>query len=130
MYVIDGTDYIGRTFTVTFPSNDTTVSFNITLIDDTEPPKEDSEMFAVIIAGVPSEAMQGEGATVTIMDDCTNECPDGETLDESNCECVCTRVCQNNGTLDQSTCVCNCPVRFTGVDCGSEFYFHTLKVHE
>ena len=130
MYVIDGTDYIGRRFPVTFPSNENQVSFNITLIDDTEPPKEDSEVFAVIFDELPPGAMEGEVATVTILDDCTNECPDGETLDESNCECVCTRVCQNNGTLDQSTCVCNCPVRFTGVDCGSEFYFHTLKVHE
>ena len=123
MYVIDGMDYIGRRIPVTFPSNITVVSFNITLIDDTEPPKEDREEFLVIFDELPTRAIIGESATVTILDDCTNECQDGEIRDESNCECTCTRVCQNGGTLDQSTCICSCPDGFTGVDCGSGFVF-------
>ena len=123
MYVIDGTDYIGRRFPITFPSNVTEVSFNITLIDDTEPPKEDREEFIVIFDELPSGALEGETAAVTILDDCTNECRDGEIRNESNCECTCTRVCQNGGTLDQSTCMCSCPAGFTGVNCGSEFVF-------
>lgn len=123
MYVIDGTDYRGRRFDITFPSNVTQVSFNITLIDDTEPPKEDREEFRVTFLNLPSGVAPGETATVIILDDCTNECQDGETRDESNCECICTRVCQNGGTLDLSTCICTCPDGFTGDDCGSEFVF-------
>ena len=94
-------DYSGGEFTVTFPVNETQVSFNITIINDDEPPLEDDEQFRVNFVTVPSGATAGEFATVTIRDDCTREC-------------------QNGGTLDSNTCVCTCPADYTGLSCESE----------
>ena len=99
--MLDREDYEGGSFTVTFPSGETEVSFNITIIDDDEPPLEENEQFNIIFTSVPSGVGQGEFATVTIRDDCTREC-------------------QNGGTLNSSVCVCSCPDPYTGLSCESE----------
>ena len=101
MNTIDGSDYIGGDFTVTFPIGDIEVSFNITILDDEEPPLERDEQFIVNFVTVPSGATAGEFTLVTIRDDCTREC-------------------QNGGTLNSTTCVCTCPDPYTSSSCEGE----------
>ena len=101
MNTIDGSDYIGGYFIVTFPIGETQVSFNITILNDNEPPLERNEQFRVNFVTVPSGATPGEFATVTIRDDCTREC-------------------QNGGTLNSTAGVCTCPDPYTGFSCESE----------
>ena len=98
-------DYRGGNFSVRFPIGETQVSFNITIIDDDEPPLEEEEQFSINFISVPSGASPEVLATVTIQDDCTREC-------------------QNGGTLDSATCLCTCPARYTGLSCESELLAH------
>lgn len=59
VYTIDGTDYSGGDFTVTFPVNETQVSFNIS--NDDEPPLEgELGEFNINFISVPSGATPGE----------------------------------------------------------------------
>ena len=104
MVCIGGTDYNGGRFNACFPIGALDTSFNVTFIDDEEPPIEMDERFRINFVGTdPDTTVQFEVfATVTIQDDCI-------------------LVCQNGGTLDDTTCVCNCTDLYTGTNCESEF---------
>ena len=102
MLYVAGTDYVGGIFNVCFPINVARVSLPITIINDDKPPLEEDEKFRINFIAVPSGAIGGVYATVTIQDDCTQEC-------------------QNGGTLNSSTCVCACTADYTGLSCEGEF---------
>ena len=100
--MLDGTDFLGGRFLVVFPINVTMVSFNITIINDEEPPVEGQQFFEMDLPVLlrPPGVLQGPSSTVTILDDC-------ETM------------CQNGGTLEDD-CTCTCPAPYTGLSCESE----------
>ena len=104
MVCIGGTDYNGGRFNACFPIGALDTSFNVTFINDDEPPLEMDEEFRINFVGTDSTTtVQFEVfATVTIQDDCI-------------------LVCQNGGTLDDTTCECNCTDLYTGTNCESEF---------
>ena len=86
---------------------ETVASFNITIIDNEEPPLESDETFRINFL---PPVVQPVFATVTIRD-------------------VCTRQCQNGGTLDSNVCNCTCPPLYTGLSCESELLtFFITKV--
>ena len=100
---VDITDYNGGNFNVCFPIGVTRVSFNITIINDDEPPLEADEEFRIKLNDFPiNVTSSGAFATVTIQDDCT-------------------RVCQNGGTLNSTSCTCACTADYTGLSCEGEF---------
>ena len=95
---LDQVDYEGGQFNITFQIGQIRVPFNITIVNDEEPPLEPDETFRINFL---PPVNQPEFATVTIKDKCT-------------------RQCQNGGTLDSSVCNCTCPPLYTGLSCESE----------
>ena len=104
MVCIGGTDYNGGRFSACFPIGVFNMSFNVTFVNDEEPPLEMDEVFRInFVSTNPDTTVQFEVfATVTIQDHCT-------------------RMCLNGGTLDDTTCKCNCTDLYTGPNCESEF---------
>ena len=68
-----GSDYVGRSFSVTFPAGVNVMSFNLPIIDDNIP--ELAESFTLTLEIPPASAAMGvikgspDTATVNIMDD-------------------------------------------------------------
>ena len=111
MVCIGGTDYNGGRFNACFPIGALDTSFNVTFINDDEPPIEMDEQFEIHFVSTEQNIMVEVFATVTIPE-------------------VCTLVCQNGGTRDDTTCECICPTNYTGLLCQGEPFTYGMYVNE